>query len=189
MNSSSHHLPPSLTLLPSWFTWIGCLAAYAVMFAALIYVIVDFPAVAPGIFAWWRWFHMILCGLLVLFAIVSLAPGGNSLPITENGFTLRSLFRSWYVPWSAVAEVGVEKLSLCGPFTILIAGVVITPEWKSRARWRKHPNTEFDLIIPHGSGLSQNAMAELLTRYWEAWREKNGVVNSEQSTVLADDDT
>ena len=93
----------TIVLRPSRARWLAALAACLVFAAIGVMMIRD--GAASG------WFVAGGFGLAALACAVVLLPGSAYLKVRRDGFVFGTLFRRWYLPWTAV-----------GPFSVAIVG-------------------------------------------------------------------
>lgn len=181
MDSADRPLPLSLTLVPSRWKTLGLIAG------SFAFVAIGVWMISKGHLL--GWLPAVFFGSCFVIGIVNLIPGCSSLKLTEDGFEVRSMFRSWSVSWRTISEIGVYSLYQNGAEIARMVGFNQTDEWRSQSRMKALSKSlsGFERGIPDTYGLSAEALAELLARYWEAWRAKNLDEISEQFTIPADD--
>ena len=58
---------------------------------------------------WWRWLGVGFFGVGVIVSVLTLIPGNAFLEVRPDGFTVRSLFRSFGYRWSEIARFHVAR--------------------------------------------------------------------------------
>ena len=94
----------------------------------------------------------------VVFALM-LLPGAGSLELDESGFTVCSLFRRRFTPWSAVEGFGLTQIVLRK-----YVGVTLTPAGREALRLSRL-NTRlvgFDDALPDTYGRTAEQLAALM---------------------------
>jgi hypothetical protein len=95
-------MPKTKILKPSVFKTILCLLG-SLCFVALTPLVIDKNAIAA-------WSGLILFGLGVIVFIIQLFPNTSYLKLTEEGFEVKSLFKSHFTKWSDVESFEVGYL-------------------------------------------------------------------------------
>jgi hypothetical protein len=97
-----------------------------------------------------------------LALLVGLIPGASFLRLTENGFTIRNLFRETFYRWSDVRGFSVQEIHGHS-----VVGFEFTDEYRPhrarRIRRRiRHGLIGVDAVVPDNLGLSCSQLARLL---------------------------
>ena len=121
------------------------------------------------------WFVTIFFGIALLFSLLQLLPGANSLTLTKSGFTIKSLFRRHFIAWEDVQSFQLGKL----------AGEVAVCFNYHAHHMRQHKAKQFNRLLtgneaalPDTYGLTAENLLSLL----EAWKMKSGIPKSYNGT-------
>jgi hypothetical protein len=109
------------------------------------------------------WFVAGFGGVCALFFLALLLPGAADLRLTRDGFRIRSLWRTHFTPWSAVAGFGVARVG----GRRLVVFNFIDVNARRGARFARIL-TGVEAALPDTYGMS----AENLARLMSAWRER-----------------
>jgi hypothetical protein len=107
------------------------------------------------------WFVAGFFGLATLVFLALLMPGSASLLLTRDGFRVRSLWRSHFTPWSAVAAFGVVRISHRSMVSYNFTDVAA-----HRGARFSRALTGAEGALPDSYGMSAEDLAALMT----AWR-------------------
>jgi hypothetical protein len=92
----------TIVLRPSRARWLAAFAGCLVFTAIGVMLIRDGAAVG--------WLVAGVCGLAALGCAVVLLPGSAYLKVRRDGFVFGTLFRRWYLPWTAVGPFSVARV-------------------------------------------------------------------------------
>jgi hypothetical protein len=95
--------PVTIVLRPSPGRWLAAFLA-CLVFAAIGVMMISDGAPSGWVVAGGFGLGALVCGVVLL-------PGSAYLKVRRDGFVFGTLFRRWYLPWTAV-----------GPFTIAVIG-------------------------------------------------------------------
>lgn len=127
---------------------------------------VGVPFLAPGAPAV-VWIGAVFFAVCALVFLLQLIPGASYLRLTEHGFVVRSIFRTWpLVPWCCVSVFRVTSVS--GQQLVIYDNVVDathSPRLAQANRWLTGSSSG----LPDTYGLTAEALAALLNE----WREGN----------------
>jgi hypothetical protein len=127
-------------------------------------VLVSGPLIAIGSFLiharnGFGWVVVAFFGLLFLVGLVMAVPGSTFLKISQDGFEMRTLFRSHFIRWSDVREFGVASLE-----SRKMVAFNYSENHKARAALRKINSrlVGFEGALPDAYGLGHEELATLL---------------------------
>lgn len=107
------------------------------------------------------WFVAGFFGACMLVFLALLMPGAAYLQLTRDGFRVRSLWRSHFTPWSAVAGFGVVRISHRAMVSYNFTDVAA-----HRGARFSRALTGAEGALPDSYGMSAQDLAALMT----AWR-------------------
>src|SRR5690348_12985720 len=90
-------LPEKMELKPGRLKWIFVFLAGAAFTAIAVFIMTDEDPLV-------RWGIAGFFGLVALIAVPSVIGVGSSLELNRNGFTCRTLFRTWSRTWADCSE-------------------------------------------------------------------------------------
>ena len=111
------------------------------------------------------WFVAGFCGACALFFLAVLLPGAAYLRLSHDGFHIRSLWRTHFTPWSAVAGFGVARVG--GRRLVVFNFVDVNA--RRGARFARIL-TGVEAALPDTYGMSAEKLAELMTHWHVRWR-------------------
>ena len=105
------------------------------------------------------WMSVVFFGLGAIVFSVNLHPKSSFLTLASEGFTVASLFRQHFVPWSHVREFVPARV---GPNKMV--GWNYTPEYQAQANLRRinQATSGVEGALPDTYGMSVDALCALL---------------------------
>ena len=151
-----------LTLYPSKSNNIPLLLV-SLLFTAIPWLIEDAP--------WYVWTGSAFFTLCALVFLITLIPGSSYLRLTEQGFVVRSLYRTWPLTTHSVSEFSVADVSR-QRLVIYDSSVDSTqsPRLSGFNRWLTGSSSG----LPDTYGLTPEALAALMNE----WRQRHSVPQS-----------
>jgi len=111
------------------------------------------------------WIGSCFFGLGVLVAIVQLLPGASHLCLTESGFEVRTLYRSWSVSWKDVAFFATASI---GPMNRMVVFNFTDHYDRAKITWKfVRGIAGYEGALPDTYGMKAGHLADLLNN-WRA---------------------
>jgi hypothetical protein len=140
----------TVVLRPSPARWLAVLAICAAFTA--IGVVQIRAGVREG------WFVAGFFGLGALAAIVVLLPGSSYLKVRQDGFVFGTMFRRWFMPWTAVGPFSIARVA----GRELVVFDVIDPSASSRLGGLSRMIVGANAGLPDTYGMTAGELAGLL---------------------------
>lgn len=156
LDADGDPLPETLKLGPSRIKWVF-VTAIALAFVAIGVFMGD------GMDAWTRWGVTGFFGLCALIGAPQIVGIGSDLRLDRQGFTCRSLFRSWRREWKD-----------CSPFEAVHVGMRGMVGFSTEQDERERPRLSAvsrgltggpSGALPDSYGLSVDELADLMNRF------------------------
>ncbi len=119
------------------------------------------------------WICILVFGPGLILGLWSALPGASGLAVTEDGFAIRSLFRTHYYAWGEVSEFGVYILPI-GHGRKKMVGFCGPTKMRGAARLSSFISGGFTHSLPDTYGTKAENLAENLNAYRLAAVESSG---------------
>jgi hypothetical protein len=133
----------------------------ALIVLSVVFVVVGIMMVrSGGATAVKGWFGLIFFGLMGIVFVGMLLPGSCYLRLDPNGFTMCTLYRKSFTPWSKVRNFGVTRVWR------RVVGVNLEPDASIGTGIRRVNRViaGYDNALPDTYGMKVEALAELMNQ-------------------------
>ena len=109
-----------------------------------------------------KWFTVAFFGLGVVVALVTLIPGSSYLRLEPDRMSVRTLYRTWHVPWAEVAEFFVAPV---GGRSMVCWNYIPGSTRQKRGRAVSRAIAGVEAGLPDTYGRSAEELATLLNQW------------------------
>lgn len=141
------------TLRPRRLKFVGLLVVSLVFVAGA-----SFLLASPGASAATAWFGLVFFGACAVVFAVLLLPGASYLQIGHDGFTVCTLFRKQFYPWTSINRFTADRQFYRQVVALTFERDAPTPPMRQLNR----NLVGYDGMLPDTYGMSATTLADLL---------------------------